>query len=62
MFWSTSLSEDRKKYFASYKTLAMPIKGKINIDGVRKECSGLLTEDSFRSHPNYPVNYFFATM
>ena len=64
LMWAQPLTSDFVKYFYTHKTLALPMQGSYKINGVAQECDNkcLMTQDSFKSNPVYPVNYFFATM
>jgi hypothetical protein len=37
--WAQPLSENRKKYFFTHKTLALPLEGVIKVDGHETHCS-----------------------
>lgn len=63
--WLQPLNEQRTKYFATVKqsgaTFREPFKYKFK--GKEFECGKddcFVFTDSFRSHPNYPVNYHFG--
>lgn len=49
--WAQPLSENRKQYFFTHKTLALPLTGTMKVNEQQIVCAQdcLLTQDSFRS-------------